>query len=195
VSAPAHSSTFYGLLTRRVGALRLAAALPHVPPGARVLDVGCGLTDLPGRWPDYVGCDRNPDVLAAQRERFPGRDFFEWDIGRGAAPAALEAKAPFEGILLLAVLEHVSEPSAILSRLVPLLSPGGRLIATTPHPRGRLALEAGAALGLLSSHAREEHEALLSREDLLRAGRAAGLGSILYGRFLLGMNQLVVFSR
>jgi SAM-dependent methyltransferase len=160
-----------------------------------VLDVGCGLTDLPGRLPEYVGCDRNRDVLAAQREKFPKRDFFEWDIGRGAAPTALQARAPFEAILLLAVLEHAADPAAILSRLFPLLSPGGRVIATTPHPVGRWPLEIGAALGLLSSHAHEEHEGLLSRKDLEMAGRAAGLPSIAYRRFLFGMNQLAVFSR
>jgi SAM-dependent methyltransferase len=191
----ASASPFYGLLTRRVGEARLAAALPHVPPGARVLDVGCGLTDLPGRIPDYVGCDRNPDVLEAQRERFPERDFFEWDIARGGAPPLLVREGPFEGILLLAVLEHVADPAAVLSRLSPLLSPGGRLVATTPHPSGRWPLEAGAALGLLSAHAHGEHESLLDRAALDAASRAAGLGLVLYRRFLLGMNQLAVFSR
>lgn len=189
------SSPFYGRLTRRVGAIRLAAALPHVPSGARVLDVGCGLTDLPGRLPSYVGCDRNADVLLAQREKFPKTDFFEWDIGRGAAPAALRARAPFEAILLLAVLEHVSEPAAVLSRAITLLSPGGRAIVTTPHPLGRLPLEAGAALGLLSPHAQGEHEKLLGRAALEEAGRSAGVSLVLYRRFLLGLNQLAVFSR
>ena len=195
MSAHSRSSSFYGRLTSRLGSARLAAALPHVPAGARVLDIGCGLTDLPGRLPSYTGCDRDPEVLAAQRKKFPKSDFFGWDIGRGAAPAALQARAPFEGILLLAVLEHVADPSAILSRLFPLLSPGGRLIATTPHPIGRWPLEAGAALGLLSAHAHDEHEDLLSRKDLEAAGRAAGLSSIAYRRFLFGMNQLAVFSR
>ncbi|MBK9064515.1 MAG: class I SAM-dependent methyltransferase [Acidobacteria bacterium] len=190
----AHGS-FYGLLTRRVGEVRLAAALPHLPSGGRVLDVGCGLTDLAARIPDYVGCDRNPDVLAQQRKKFPKRDFYEWDIGRGAAPAALLARAPFEGILLLAVLEHVPDAAAVLARLSPLLSPGGRLIATTPHPIGRWPLEAGAALGLLSSHAHDEHETLLGREALEAAGRSSGLSLVHYRRFLLGMNQLAVFSR
>jgi SAM-dependent methyltransferase len=194
VSSPP-TSPFYGRLTKRIGEARLAAALPHVPAGARVLDVGCGLTDLPGRFPSYTGCDRNPDVLAVQRERFPKRDFFEWDIGRGAAPAALQTRAPFEGILLLAVLEHVADPSAVLSRLFPLLSRGGRVIVTTPHPIGRWPLEAGAALGLLSSHAHDEHEHLLSRTDLEAAGRSAGLSPISYRRFLFGMNQLAVFLR
>ena len=193
----AANGSFYGLLTRHVGEARLAAALPLLPPGGsgKVLDVGCGLTDLPGRFEDYVGCDRNPDVLAQQRRRFPERDFFEWDIVRGAAPAALSARAPFEGILLLAVLEHVPEPASVLARLAPLLAPGGRLVATTPHPSGRWPLEAGAALGLLSSHAHDEHETLLGREALEAAGRASGLSLVLYRRFLFGMNQLAVFSR
>jgi SAM-dependent methyltransferase len=191
----AANGSFYGLLTRRVGEARLRAALPHLPAAGPVLDVGCGLTDLAARIPDYVGADRNPDVLEAQRARFPERDFFEWDIGRGAAPAELAARAPFEGILLLAVLEHVPDPAAVLARLAPLLAPGGRLVATTPHPAGRWPLEAGAALGLLSSHAHDEHETLLGREALAGAGRGAGLALVLYRRFLLGMNQLAVFSR
>jgi SAM-dependent methyltransferase len=178
-----------------VGEARLAAALPHVPSGARVLDVGCGLTGLPGRFPSYTGCDRNPDVLAEQRRKFPERDFFEWDIARGPAPPALAGEGPFEGILLLAVLEHVADPGAVLARLSSLLSPGGRLVATTPHPSGRWPLEAGAAVGLLSAHARDEHETLLGREDLAAAGRGAGLALVVYRRFLFGMNQLAVFSR
>ncbi len=104
-------------------------------------------------------------------------------------------EGPFEGILLLAVLEHVPEPSGVLARLAPLLSSSGRLVATTPHPSGRWPLEAGAALGLLSSHAHDEHETLLGREALSDAGRGAGLALVLYRRFLFGMNQLAVFSR
>ncbi|HTS01857.1 MAG TPA: class I SAM-dependent methyltransferase [Thermoanaerobaculia bacterium] len=190
------SGSFYGLLTRRVSDARLKAALPHLPAGGgNVLDVGCGLTDLPSRFEEYVGCDRNPDVLAQQTKRFPKRDFYEWDIARGGAPPGLVGKGPFEGILLLAVLEHVPDPSGVLARLAPLLSPSGRLVATTPHPSGRWPLEAGAALGLLSSHAHDEHERLLGAEDLDAAGRGAGLALVLYRRFLFGMNQLAVFSR
>ncbi len=58
---------YFGLLTRRVQRARLAVALPHASRGDRLLDLGCGLTDLPARFPSYVGCDRNPLVLSEMR--------------------------------------------------------------------------------------------------------------------------------
>lgn len=188
-------SPFYGRLTVCVGAARLAAALPHVPPGARVLDLGCGLTDLPSRLPSYVGCDRSPEILLVQRVRFPSAVFFEWDFAESDAPVGLAAQGPFDVVLLLAVLEHVAKPHRLVARAVSLLGPGGRLVVTTPHPLGRLPLETGAALGLLSPHARDEHETLLGRAALEEAGRSAGVSLVLYRRFLLGLNQLAVFSR
>ena len=188
-------SPFYGRLTERVGAARLAAALPHVPPGARVLDLGCGLTDLPSRLPSYVGCDQSPEILLVQRARFPSAVFFEWDFAESDAPVGLAAQGPFDVVLLLAVLEHVEKPHRLVARAVSLLGPGGRLVVTTPHPLGRLPLETGAALGLLSPHARDEHETLLGRAALEEAGRSAGVSLVLYRRFLLGLNQLAVFSR
>ncbi len=188
-------SPFYGRLTVRVGTARLAAALPHVPPGARVLDLGCGLTDLPSRLPSYVGCDRSPEILLVQRARFPSAVFFEWDFAESDAPVGLAAQGPFDVVLLLAVLEHVAKPRLLVARAASFLEPGGRLVVTTPHPLGRLPLETGAALGLLSPHARDEHETLLGRAALEEAGRSAGVSLILYRRFLLGLNQLAVFSR
>lgn len=188
-------SPFYGRLTARVGRARLAAAFPHILPGARVLDMGCGLTDLAAKMPAYVGCDRNADVLDEQRRRFPSGEFFEWDFARTVAPGPLASAGPFGSVLLLAVLEHVADPAAVLSRAAGLLAPGGRAIVTTPHPLGRLPLEAGAVLGLLSPHARDEHETLLGRAELEEAGRSAGISLVLYRRFLLGLNQLAVFAR
>src|SRR5208283_3288729 len=48
-----------------------------VPPGLRVLEVGCGLGDLlaavkPGR---AVGVDFSPAMIALARERHPGLEF------------------------------------------------------------------------------------------------------------------------
>ena len=188
-------SPYFGLLTRRVQRARLAAALPHVPASARLLDLGCGLTDLPRRFPSYVGCDRNPVVLAEMRRRHPGASFAAWDLDAEDPPPEVLASAPFDAVLMLALLEHLPSPARALSRASALLAPGGRLVVTTPHPLARLPLEVGARLGLLSRHADEEHEALLDRAGLARAAESAGLAVTAYARFLLGLNQLAVLTR
>jgi len=185
---------FYGLLTRPVQRARLRVLERHLAGAGRVLDVGCGLTDLPGRLPSYVGCDRNPTVLTENRRRFPQARFVDWDVSASAAPPELAAER-FDLALMAAVLEHLADPGAAMGRVASLLAPGGRLLATTPHPIGRTALETGAALGLLSRSADEEHETLLDRAALERAGASAGLTMTDYGRFLLGMNQVALFRK
>jgi SAM-dependent methyltransferase len=186
---------YFGLLTRLVQRARLAAALPHVPAGARLLDLGCGLTDLPARFASYVGCDRNPVVLSEMRRRHPGAAFAAWDLDADEPPPEVLAGVPYDAILMLALLEHLPSPARALGRAAALLAPGGRLVATTPHPLGRMPLEAGARLGLLSRHADEEHETLLDRAALEGAAASAGLELTDYSRFLAGLNQLAVLTR
>ncbi|MEO6323342.1 MAG: class I SAM-dependent methyltransferase [Thermoanaerobaculia bacterium] len=195
VRPPLELIPFYGRLTPFVQRARLAAARPYLLADRRVLDVGCGLTSLPGSLPFYVGCDRNEAVLAENRRRFPEASLWAWDVGSEEPSAALLASGRFDVVLMLALLEHLSAPWEALRRAGVLLAPGGRLVATTPHPWGRIPLEAGAALGLLSPHADEEHETLLSRPALEEAGRRAGLKMVVYRRFLFGLNQLAVFER
>jgi SAM-dependent methyltransferase len=184
-----------GLLTRPLIRARLSAALALVPHGARVLDVGCGLTDLPGRLPSYVGCDRWSEVLAENRSRFPDVSFLAWDVAVSDPPEEVRAAGPYEAVLMLALLEHLPDPAVSLGRAASLLAPAGRIVATTPHPLGQAPLWGGALLGLLSRHAADEHERLLSRADLVAAGASAGLSLIAYRRFLLGLNQAAAFAR
>ena len=184
-----------GLLTRPLIGARISAALGAIPSGARVLDVGCGLTDLASRLPSYVGCDRWEEVLEENRRRHPCARFLAWDVLASEAPEDVRAAGPYDAILMLALLEHLADPAAALRRAATLLAPGGRVVVTTPHPVGHAPLEAGAALGLLSRHAAEEHDALLGRAELAAAGETAGLALAAYRRFLLGLNQLAVFER
>lgn len=182
-----------GLLTRPLIEARLAAVRPFLGDGARVLDVGCGLTNLPGRAGPYLGCDRSPEILDENRRRNPGARFVLWDAEAGEAPDEVRSAGPFDAVLLLALLEHLARPELALSRMASLLSDTGRVLLTTPTPFAAFPLRAGAALGLLSRHAAGEHEALLSRADLEVVGASAGLRLVHHRRFLLGLNQVAVF--
>ncbi len=186
---------FDGLLTRPLVEARLAAVRPFVPEGARLLDVGCGLTALPGRAGPYLGCDRSREILDENRRRHPGARFVLWDVEAPEVPGEVRTSGPFDVILFLALLEHLLEPAHVFVRTAPLLSEAGRLVVTTPSPYGRAPLRVGATFGLLSRHASDEHEALLSRVDLETAGTAAGLRLVHHRRFLLGLNQVAVFAR
>jgi len=187
-------ASYRGLFTDRVRNARLAAALPHVPPASRVLDVGCGFADLAGRFPEYTGCDRNPLILEENRRRFPTASYVSWDVSDGEPPPALLAGRVFDAVLMLALLEHLAAPWRALARAAELLAPDGRVVVTTPHPIGRIPLELGAVLGWLAPHAAEEHETLLARKDLEASGARAGLRLVRYRRFLLGLNQVAVFA-
>jgi 2-polyprenyl-3-methyl-5-hydroxy-6-metoxy-1,4-benzoquinol methylase len=185
---------FYGRLTPFVQRSRLAVAKPFLSESSLVLDIGCGLTNLPGTLTRYVGCDRNEEVLSECRRRYPRATFVAWDVAAEEPPDALLSGERFDAILMLAILEHLGEPARALARAKSLLAPGGKIIATTPHPAGHIPLDWGARLGLLSPHAHEEHEDLLNRAALEALAEEAGLRITDYKRFLLGMNQLVVFS-
>jgi SAM-dependent methyltransferase len=102
------------------------AALP--PPGARVLDVGCGRQPfrktLESLGYSYTGIDvqQNPentvDVICAIDEPLP-----EWLISCG----------PFHFVLCTEVMEHVADWDRAFKNLAALMEQGGRLLITCPY--------------------------------------------------------------
>lgn len=166
---------------------RLNAVRPYLY--GRVLDVGCGSGALasmvsPHR---YLGFDPDEDSLNLARSHFPNYNF--------------ESNLPpfdqkFDSVVALAVIEHVGEPAAFLTLLASYLkTKSGRVILTTPHPSMEWIHTVGAAIGLFSQHASEEHETLLNYEILLTVSVQAGLILVDYKRFLFGANQIAVFKR
>jgi SAM-dependent methyltransferase len=177
-----------GLLSPYLRRKRFEAAIPYLK--GRVLDFGCGTGAL-AAFVDrkhYLGVDVDEESLQHAQFSFPEHRF---------VPSLSEAADTFDTIILLAVIEHVSEPAEVLRTLATHLynSADSRIVITTPHPLVGWVHKVGAAVGLFSKHANEEHEDLLNSSKLEMVGIQAGLQLVTYRRFLFGANQVAVFDK
>jgi SAM-dependent methyltransferase len=123
----------HAAMLRRLERLFLA----HFPPGARVLDAGCGrslFTEIRPRWPfAVVAADVDFDLLAARKAEFPE---LRWVVG-DAHPLPFRSGL-FDGLFAGELVEHLPDPAAGVEEFRRVLRPGGTLILTTPN-RKRLA--------------------------------------------------------
>ena len=177
-----------GLLSPFLRYQRCAAAKPFL--SGDVLDVGCGIGLLAKEIPadSYLGVDTDTISLSIANAQNPAHSF--------------QVNLPnddqkFDTIVALAVIEHIKSPTEFLITCAKYLKLdcSSKIIITTPHPSMDKIHYIGSRIGLFSRHANEEHEELLNYERLHSAGKRAGLDLVFYKRFLLGGNQLAVFSK
>jgi SAM-dependent methyltransferase len=109
----------------------LAKFVERVPPGARVLELGCGgdnpsTRELASRY-DYLGVDISSEQLSRARRAFPRVRFV-----LGDAAAVELGPTSFDGVVSLFMLGHVprAEQGPLLERIAGWLRPGGWLLAT-----------------------------------------------------------------
>ncbi len=106
-----------------------------LPSAGRLLDVGCArgdfLTFSAGRGYQAVGLDINPRLAAEAQAR--GHEVYVGDLREVDADALLGA--PFDGVTLWDVLEHVDAPVALLASCRARLRPGGLLLVHTGNAR------------------------------------------------------------
>jgi SAM-dependent methyltransferase len=136
-SAFYEASPVHARKSRLYSALRWAVmgpmycALGGLPPGAVVVDYGCGdggfLDAQRGRGFELVGFE--PDAGQAERlSRELGLSVF------GALDPLLAAHAGRADVVTLhMVLEHLTDPDQALSAVARLLKPGGTVYAVVPH--------------------------------------------------------------
>lgn len=177
-------------LDRHLQTRRIEAALPWVPAGAHVLDVGCADGAL-----FRIGGARIASGLGIDI-----RDSESWDgDGQerrvGAFPDVLRRDERFDAVVMLAVVEHVPEEELPLwAAAVPeILRPSGRLVITTPSPLVDHILHIGIRLRLIDGIEAHEHHGFDPRE-VPRIFSVPGLRLDRQRRFELGLNHLFVFS-
>jgi ubiquinone/menaquinone biosynthesis C-methylase UbiE len=117
---------------------------PHLQPGSRLLEIGCGAGNLllqatvTGSYP--VALDLSMQALTFVRSRLEEVTAgIDAPIGFACTQAVGEAlpfaEARFDCVLLSEVVEHLEAPQISLREAVRVLCPGGRLLITTPNYR------------------------------------------------------------
>ena len=179
------------LLEQSLRRWRVRRAMPHIPAGSRVLDIGCAdglLFEMQGsRIAGGLGID--PE-LPAPIERSGYR------LVPGRVPDGLPSMEPVDVIAMLAVVEHfrAEELPAILSCCAGLLKPGGVIVVTVPAPAVDQILHVLQWLRLVDGMCVHQHHGFDPRgAPALFA--AQGLRLTRHTRFQLGLNHLFVFRK
>lgn len=150
--------------------LRARHAGRYLTPARRHLDIGCGDGYFLRRSPceERFGLDKSMGDEVSDHLDFPD--------------------AYFNCVTMLAVIEHISHPRPLLEEIHRVLSPGGRLIITTPKQ---------AAEALIALYARDigdEHETYYTAQSL--ADLTDGLFEVeAHHTFLFGLNQVFCLTR
>ena len=179
-----------GLISPLLEVLRTGEAARWVK-GQWVLDCGCGRAKILQMLPPtihYTGLDHDSHMVDYLRWRYPNGRFLCMDVECKDLPA----EEKFDCLLMVAILEHVADAEASLQRWVRHVRPGGRVIVTTPVPLGQKLLKMGSRLKIFDREAADEHTRLYDRVALEQLFAACVLEPIIYRRFALGGNQLIV---
>jgi SAM-dependent methyltransferase len=121
-----------------------------VPPGKRILELGCAHGDLlAGLEPSYgVGVDFTPRTLDRARERYPNLNFV---LGDAEDPATLSAiEGPFDYIIIADTIGMFEDIDNTLRLLHGLCGPATRLIISYYSHLWEPVLKFGELLGLRS---------------------------------------------
>jgi len=106
-----------------------------MPPGARVLDAGCGNGSLArfllAAGYDVTGVDLSPDGIAIARATYPGSRFEVLPADEHVLDGL--GCEPFDAVVSTEVIEHLFEPQQLATGAYRALRPGGRFVCSTPY--------------------------------------------------------------
>jgi 2-polyprenyl-6-hydroxyphenyl methylase/3-demethylubiquinone-9 3-methyltransferase len=165
----------------RMNPVRIAWTRALLPPGCRVLDVGCGAglasEALARSGHDVLGIDAAGEAIEAARAHAEGQGLpLAYRVATAEDLVAEGVRVP--AVISLEVVEHVADCTGFIRALAALLEPGGVLVMSTLNrtPRSWLTAKLGAEYLLrmlpVGTH---DWRRFLTPVELAGMMRAAGL--------------------
>ena len=152
-----------------VGTPELESFARRLPPGARVLDIGCGdgvpiSQFLTRAGAEVVGLDSSPEMVARFRANLPSVPV----RCERVQDASFEAES-FGGVVAWGVLFHLSAPDqrAVIETVAEWLMPGGRALFTSGGEEGATEGEMDGVTFRYVSLGAEQYRAVLDRAGLV----------------------------
>lgn len=138
-----------------------------VPPGRRVVDLGCGHGDVLDavRPSKGVGIDFSAGMLERAASRFPHLEFRRQDIEDH------DGQSSFDAALLINTLEYTYDAGVVIERARASLRDNGKLLLTTANPIWSPILKAASRLDLRIP---ECNRLFLTNEDIVNLLRLHG---------------------
>jgi 2-polyprenyl-3-methyl-5-hydroxy-6-metoxy-1,4-benzoquinol methylase len=154
----------------------LDAARRTCPTAQTWLDIGAGagllVREAQRQGMQATGVEPSRSLVEA------GRRLHGVELQQGVFPHPALSGRTFDIILLVDVIEHVSNPTELLRACREALSPAGRIVVVTPDVGSRLAR----VLGHRWSHFRLAHVGYFTRRTLSQCAEAAGLRPLKWER-------------
>jgi cyclopropane fatty-acyl-phospholipid synthase-like methyltransferase len=126
------ANSYKGLLIHALPGLhQLVAekAVAYLPPGAKVLDLAAGSGAMCQRLLD-LGFRVSATDFVRANFRVDNVPFFEADLNESFAATHADR---YQGIIACEIIEHLENPRHFARQCFQLLSPGGRMVLTTPN--------------------------------------------------------------
>jgi len=170
------------------------AFISKIPPGGKLLDIGCGSGEVLRRFlavrPDVkiVGIDRQD----FSHEVPTGVVFNELDLRTDSIPYPDDY---FDGVTMIQLIEHLDNSERVLREVFRVLKPGGRFYIETPDEKS-LSFPSMVFLpdrgdGPLNFHDDPTHVKLYRKKDLLALLRPFHPGEISFGNYRNYMYALI----
>lgn len=157
-----------------------------------ILDVGCGpanIINVLDKNQKYVGIERDENIVSELRKEYVGSRFYSKNLESDSFDDILEK---FDTVLFIAVIEHLSNPQNVLNEIAVHTKEEGKIVITTLTPFANRIHKIGAAMGLFSKLAVEEHKRTYNYTSMKKLLEPNNLKIVDYQKFEFGLNQLFI---